>query len=686
MKKSYLKLFLFLISLSIYQHCKAQGENNIWCYADGLGIDFNFTPPDTFTSSMFTNEGCITVCNNQGALLFYSAGHTIWDKNGNAMPNGSGLLGNGPVYSNGPQGSSHQGTIVVQSPVNSNVYFSFCLSAMEEPTDKLWYSVIDLTLNNGLGDVVVGQKNIELYSGVQEEIGCIPSADCEGYWVVIRDKDPQTQLSHNFVSFKVDANGVNTTPVLSPTGNIAGTLKFGPDNRLYNLGWSTGLLIHDFNATNGVVLPPVYFIPPPPNYGMMGIDLEFSPDGTKLYMSSNSASPGFLVQYDLGLLPNEIAVANSRTVLDNTKNAHLRLAPNGKIYIVKPEKAFLDAIEYPNALAPLCTYTQDVVPLPYVNLPLNEFWYLGNQFIVIPKSDTVYTIHDTSLCNVANIDLTLSVPTANSHLWSTGSQANAININEVGTYWVVSRKVCGIYIDTFHVKSVDFDAGSLPPDTSICSGDTIVLYAIGNSPHVWQNGSSENAFVVRGPGIYYITYEKEGCVKSDTIHIDLIATGLVILEPDTAICKGTSITLHAIAYPEENYLWNNGSLENSIIVNQAGIYTVSNTNICGQLSKLIEIKTIGCQCEALIPNAFSPNNDGLNDVFNVYLDCEEAQNFVFSVFNRWGERVFQTFTPNKGWDGTQNARSCDPGVYFYQLTYYVKGDRVYHKGDVTLIR
>jgi gliding motility-associated-like protein len=86
-----------------------------------------------------------------------------------------------------------------------------------------------------------------------------------------------------------------------------------------------------------------------------------------------------------------------------------------------------------------------------------------------------------------------------------------------------------------------------------------------------------------------------------------------------------------------------------------------------------------------IPNIFSPNNDGNNDI--LYVRGENVKELTFSIYNRWGEKVFESHDINKGWDGTQNGKKCEAGVYVYRAEITFKdGKTIMKRGDVTLVR
>jgi gliding motility-associated-like protein len=101
---------------------------------------------------------------------------------------------------------------------------------------------------------------------------------------------------------------------------------------------------------------------------------------------------------------------------------------------------------------------------------------------------------------------------------------------------------------------------------------------------------------------------------------------------------------------------------------------------------LITVMDVICEDPYIfVPNAFSPNGDGLNDI--LYVRGHVLATIDFAVYDRWGEKLFETKDKNTGWDGTFRGKPCEPGVYVYYLdATCIGGARYYHKGNITLIR
>jgi gliding motility-associated-like protein len=160
---------------------------------------------------------------------------------------------------------------------------------------------------------------------------------------------------------------------------------------------------------------------------------------------------------------------------------------------------------------------------------------------------------------------------------------------------------------------------------------------------------------------------------------------------DTIICKDSIVTLTAYSPSALSYHWNTGATTPEIQVSAAGTYTVTITTEAGcTLEGSATVANIFCGTVCplpLLPDAFSPNNDGRNDLFRI-LNPIDIHSADLSVYNRWGERIYYTSHAEEGWDGTNRGKMCDIGSYFYVLRYSDchQGPLVMKKGTISLIR
>jgi len=187
--------------------------------------------------------------------------------------------------------------------------------------------------------------------------------------------------------------------------------------------------------------------------------------------------------------------------------------------------------------------------------------------------------------------------------------------------------------------------------------------------------------------IYIVTVNDGDTILTDSVTVVVLPAPIVYLGADTTICSGDSVILDA-GNPGASYNWSTGENTQIITVNSAGIYWVKvNDGRCIELDT-ININIENCDTTKntfFIPNSFSPNKDGDNDV--LFVRGSGIKNVKLFIYNRWGEKVFETYNINKGWDGTYKGRKLNPAVFaWYAEVEFSDGDRIYRKGNVTLIR
>jgi hypothetical protein len=163
--------YLFLFIMLICQNSFAQKQNNQWRFGFGGALDFNTLPPSFVNGCVIAaSEGSASVADRvTGALLFYTDGVTVWNANNQIMPNGTGLLG-------GVTLSSTTAAVIVPKPGSSNLYYIITVDEFTS-NNGVRYSVVDMTLNGGLGDIVAGQKNIFLFQTNEERLEVIPASE-----------------------------------------------------------------------------------------------------------------------------------------------------------------------------------------------------------------------------------------------------------------------------------------------------------------------------------------------------------------------------------------------------------------------------------------------------------------------------------------------------------------------------
>jgi len=307
------------------------------------------------------------------------------------------------------------------------------------------------------------------------------------------------------------------------------------------------------------------------------------------------------------------------------------------------------------------------------------------------NNDTDILGVDTVMCPGDSLTLNATISGATGYLWSTGATTPSIIVVSPGTYGVrIDGNFCSLS-DTIHVfeKPSIKDLGN---DTSLCLGHSITLEATtpGATGYLWNTGATTPSISVDSPGTYWAHVDGDFCNNNDTILISLRQIPPVNLGNDTTICKGSLVSLNSNASPDANELWSTGAVTPSIIVRDSGVYWVKvNYPNCGNASDTIAVNTVPCDCVIGLPTAFSPNGDGKNDIFKPIIGpgCFFKE-YDFRIYNRYGQLIFRSSNPDKGWDGTQNGARVDLGVYMYYIAYrnIVNSKREIRKGDVTLLR
>jgi gliding motility-associated-like protein len=143
----------------------------------------------------------------------------------------------------------------------------------------------------------------------------------------------------------------------------------------------------------------------------------------------------------------------------------------------------------------------------------------------------------------------------------------------------------------------------------------------------------------------------------------------------------------SVSFPGGQYLWQDNSQQATYKVSIGGIYYCAISNYCGTVSDTIVIKDQVCECDPVIPNAFSPNADGLNDEFKPFIKCNPSV-FLMQIFDRNGQVIFETNDINKFWNGTYRNMPAPVGTYYYLMKIRGVSEQIekIRSGSVSLLR
>lgn len=230
----------------------------------------------------------------------------------------------------------------------------------------------------------------------------------------------------------------------------------------------------------------------------------------------------------------------------------------------------------------------------------------------------------------------------------------------------------GTYIETFHPAP--------GCDSSVTLLLTVVPKAVTVDTSICQG---ENYFGHTASGTYTDTYTSStGCDSVRTVHLTVFTNPHPNIEKDSILCMGDSLIISPGTFI--SYEWQDGSTLDHYVVKKPGLYSVTVTSTCGALKSAVYVNEVSCTYIGF-PTAFSPNQDGRNDLFKI-LTHQTLPGYDLVVYNRFGQKIFETRDPAKGWDGNFNGKQQGTGSYVWFCT-YKKGDAVIKmQGTVVLIR
>jgi gliding motility-associated-like protein len=302
--------------------------------------------------------------------------------------------------------------------------------------------------------------------------------------------------------------------------------------------------------------------------------------------------------------------------------------------------------------------------------------------------------NDTAICGTISLVLNAGLGYT-SYLWQNNSTNPTLNVSTAGTYWVSTQDSCG----NTSSDSLIVSLGSTLPNVSLgnnatlCPGFSITLNAgVGYQSYIWQNNSTGQNFTASAPGTYWVSVQDScGNISSDSVLIQSDNSPALSLGADSIICNDENLTLN----PGSNYssyLWQNGNTNQTFVVNGSGTYYVQVTSNSGCIYKdTVLVNTQDCDtlpCNLVgVPNAFSPNNDLENDTYCLQGWPKCVTEFHITIYDRWGEKMFESTDPAFCWDGVYKGQVMDTQVFVYYINAISKNNELINKsGNISLIR
>ncbi len=281
-------------------------------------------------------------------------------------------------------------------------------------------------------------------------------------------------------------------------------------------------------------------------------------------------------------------------------------------------------------------------------------------------------------------------------LWNTGETKPAITVSKTGIYTLRGTNKCGTFTDTIHIHIQPPTPPPVVSDTSICQFSEQPNLQAQGSGLLWYQTMTSFAGSVNipyistdepGSDVVYVTQTIGKCESERVpMKIKILYQPRKELPNELTMCD-KYIQVLGKELPGVAYKWSTGSIECCIRPSSEGLYKRITSNECGIFIDTIRVHFSVCDVCITTPNAFTPNNDGNNDVFKAIITCP-VDDFRMAIFNRWGNKVFETGDPGEGWDGSYKGQICDNGVFVYVISYRSSStlNRNILKGSINLLR
>jgi gliding motility-associated-like protein len=733
---------LIFFACFLAQYSLAQKQADWWYFGENAGLTFTSGVAQVVTDgTLQTSEGCSSMSDANGNLLFYTDGRFVYTATHTLMAPVSHSLG-GNI-------STTQSALIIKKPGAANIYYIFTLP--EEGNGGFTYSELDMSLAGGNGSITV-QNTVLKAGNVTEKLSAVRHCNGNDIWVAIHELG-----SNAFYTYSVSSAGVNTVAIVSNVGrvhtDVHGQMKFNNNGSRIACAVDTianpspyagkaylDLLSFD-NSTGIVSNSNALYVN---NYQAL-YGLEFSQDNTKVYgtyynLSGVNGDNWYLVQFDLSA-PNILSSAFVvHTVIGGSANEQLRacqIARDGKIYVIEHPSPFISVINNPNLAGAACSYSDNAInvdPLMTsthecrLGLPGFMTSYFNSTFPAVTPcivQAVANFTNPTTICKNDCINFT-DLSTGSVTVWNwtfpggTPSVSSAQNPSTVcfgtpGTYTVKLVVSNGATTDsakkvvTVNNCTVNATANFSHSDTVFCKNTCINFTDLSTgSITVWNwtfPGASPSISAMQNPtsicysaaGTYTaILLASNGSSTASAVHTVQVGGPSVSAGPNytyqinNAIVPGVTITASGNA---NTYVWSPTlALSNSTSpVTFANptvttVYTLTGTdaNGCTQIST-VQIYVDETCGDLFIPTAFSPNADGENDLECVFGSC--ITEMTFAIYDRWGEKVFESTDPKTCWDGMWQGKIMDTGVFVYHLlATFRNGEKIDKKGNIHLIR
>ncbi len=574
------KVILVLIALTlVVSNSNAQKNYNNWVFGQGAWINF----PDAVSNPSFVEraainqvEGCTAYSDDNGNLLFYSDGTTVWNKSHQVITNGNGLKGSW---------TASQGAFIFPVPGAKDKLYIICLGATERSNEHAYYSIIDYSKGYAQAEVIDKNKILnDSYDG--ERAAVIKKPDKPGYWLILDDV-----AYPKYLIYDVSPSGISLFSSYSGVMNKQdnhGVVKISPNSNLIISVNSDNpeFEICRFNPFEGIIYESMMIKSTGLGKTVHGAD--FSPNNRFAYISSNKREGSswitILNQFDIIDYFKTDNPQLSNIVWENfnwriaSKEA-VELAPNNKVYIASPETNYISCINAPNLKYPSCNYEKQAVDLKTTRSMLG----LPSKVV---EPIIKYVFIDSVVCD--GEDFEYDSEYGSGSFWITpnkgvinGPKLTIKKFSELDTgyyhlYDENSELRLILHLD--YISNDLFRFVEAIPDIYLCPGDSVLIQVNDDVERIiWGDGSTSRNFYVYKPGKHKFTvFLKNGCVIEDEIEI-FTKNIKPIISTSGSHCEFGFGEL----YTKEKfykYEWSDGSTDEKLKVYSSGTYWVKVTS------------------------------------------------------------------------------------------------------------
>jgi gliding motility-associated-like protein len=341
---------------------------------------------------------------------------------------------------------------------------------------------------------------------------------------------------------------------------------------------------------------------------------------------------------------------------------------------------------------------QTSLQLPWSGLNLEP----GNYQFVVNPADSVCAVAEQVVTAPGGVEPLISfeniTPTpAISCTWDFGDGTSAQDcatmheFAESGIYSIgLSITMAdGCTYDTTYQQYIEVTSRPflhLGNDTVLCEGQSIDLRA--QQSGLWNTGDTSDVIQITEAGSYWVEITQGACVVTDSIQIEQLQLPAVSLGDDLVLCAGDKHRLVATTAFAEYYHWSTGDSTESVLLDANINLSIEVGNVCGTSVDSVNVLYEDCSAAIYVPNCFTPNGDGINDVFKPFVS--NVVGYDLKVFDRWGGGVFHSNNPSEAWQGggqSNEQQNLPDGVYNYLLICQtLEGGVIERRGCIFIIR